>query len=129
MNKVFLIGRLTDNPRAKTFGELIVSEFTLALDRKFNKGHQAGTVDFIPCVCFGKTADFSNKYLTKGTKILVEGCLRSSSYVNKEGKKVNKIETVVESIEFPEPKRKNTSEAEADNSGWEDISADEVPFI
>lgn len=128
LNKVLLIGRLTADPHSKAFGELNVSEFTLALDRKYNRGHQAGTADFFPCVCFGKKADFCNNYLTKGTLIFVEGCLRSSSYVNKEGKKVSKIEVVVEDTKFMEPKRK-TAEAASDNSGWEDISADEVPFI
>lgn len=128
MNKVFLIGRLVADPTPKTFGELIVSEFTIALDRKYNKGHQAGTVDYIPCTAFGKLGDFSNKYFTKGRKILIEGRLRTSTYQTKEGKNMKKFEVVAESVEFMEPKKKN-SEAEADSAGWEDISADEVPFI
>ena len=106
-NKVLLMGRLTKNPEIKwTTGDnpTAIARYTLAADRKFKKDGEAGA-DFIPCVVFGKGAEFADKYLRQGTKILVIGRLQSGSYTNKDGIKVYTMDVVVEEQEFAESKR------------------------
>lgn len=107
MNKVILSGRLTRDPDVRqTAGEnpTAVARYTLAVDRRFKKDGEAGA-DFIPCVAFGKGAEFAERYIRQGTKILVIGRLQTGSYVNKEGVKVYTTDVVVEEHEFAESKR------------------------
>lgn len=99
MNHVYLMGRLTKDPDVR-HGETAVARYTLAVDRR---GKDKGT-DFIPCVTFGKGAEFAAKYLHKGTKIAASGRIQTGSYENKEGKKVYTTDVVVEEHEFAESK-------------------------
>lgn len=129
LNRVFLIGRPVADPERRAFGELSVAAYKLAVDRGFAKPGQS-SADFLHCVSFGKVADFVNTYVKKGVKVLVEGSLRTSDYVNKEGRKIYKTEVIVEKIEFVESKRKQEeTPAPTEPSGWENVSADEVPFF
>lgn len=129
MNKVFLIGRLVADPDRRAFGELSVSNFKLACDRDF-KPKASEKTDYFICAAFGKTADFANTYLKKGTKVLVEGSLRISDYMGKDGVKRYKTEIITEKIEFVESKRKQEeAPAPTEPSGWENVSEDEVPFF
>lgn len=100
MNKVLLIGRLARDP--EDFGD--VSKYTLAVDRK---GKDAGA-DFVPIVCFGKTAEFAKKFLHKGMKIAVEGRVLTGSYQTGKGKNAETVYTfdvVADNHEFCEPKK------------------------
>lgn len=103
MNKVILIGRLTDSPDVKYNGELAIARYTLAVDRRFKKEGENGA-DFIRCVAFGKNGQFAEKYLAKGKKIAIEGRIQTGSYENKEGKKVYTTDIIVEHQEFVESK-------------------------
>lgn len=80
---------------------MAIASFTLAVDRKFKKdGEQSA--DFINCKAFGKTAEVIEKYVSKGTKIIVEGRWQTGSYKNKDGATVYTNDCMVESIEFCE---------------------------
>lgn len=110
MNKAILMGRLTRDPEVRyTQGEnqLAIARFTLAVDRRFNRNGDENTADFIPCVSFGKTAEFAEKYFRKGTKVAVTGRIQTGSYTNKDGVKVYTTEVVVEEQEFAESKNSN----------------------
>lgn len=112
MNKWIGTGRLTRDPEVRySQGEnsMAIAKFTLAVDRRFKKqGEQ--DADFINCVAFGKTAEFVEKYFSKGMKIIVEGRIQTGSYTNKEGNKVYTTDIAVEQVEFAESKRDgNTS--------------------
>lgn len=111
MNKVVLIGRLTREPEIRySQGEsaTAIARFSLAVDRRFKKtGEQEA--DFINCVAFGKTAEFMEKYIGKGTKIACIGRIQTGSYTNKEGQKVYTTDIVVEEIEFAESKTSNAN--------------------
>lgn len=106
MNKVILMGRLTKDPETRyTQGEnpMSISRYNLAVDRRFKRdGDQ--NADFIPCVAFGKSGEFAEKYLRKGTKVAVVGRIQTGSYTNKDGQKVYTTEVVVEEQEFAESK-------------------------
>jgi len=107
MNKAILMGRLTRDPDIRyTQGDnpMCIARYTLAVDRRFsrNANNDGNNADFIPCVCFGKTAEFVEKYLKKGTKMAVTGRIQTGSYTNRDGVKVYTTEVVVEDQEFAE---------------------------
>ena len=107
MNKAILMGRLTrDREIRYTQGDnpMCIARYTLAVDRRFsrNANNDGNNADFIPCVCFGKTAEFVEKYLKKGTKMAVTGRIQTGSYTNRDGVKVYTTEVVVEDQEFAE---------------------------
>lgn len=106
MNKVILMGRLTRDPEVRySQGEnsTAIARYTLAIDRRYHKdGEQSA--DFISCVAFGKAGEFAEKYLRKGTKIVITGHIQTGSYTNKDGVKVYTTDVVVEDQEFAESK-------------------------
>ncbi|MBR6256470.1 MAG: single-stranded DNA-binding protein [Lachnospiraceae bacterium] len=114
MNKVILMGRLTKDPDVRysqnSDSPMAVARYTLAVDRRFNRGNGSNgdqTADFINCVAFGKSGEFAEKYLHKGTKIAVTGRIQTGSYTNKDGQKVYTTDVVVEDQEFAESKNAN----------------------
>ena len=105
MNKVILIGRLTADPELRyTQNQKPVATYRLAVDRPFKTEGQP-EADFITCVAWNKSAEFASKYLTKGTKIAIEGSIRTRTYDDNDGKKVYVTEVVVDRHEFCEAKR------------------------
>ncbi len=108
MNKAILMGRLTRDPEIRyTQGDspMCIARYTLAVDRRFNRNNDDGNnADFIPCICFGKSAEFVEKYLMKGTKMAVTGRIQTGSYTNRDGVKVYTTEVVIEEQEFAESK-------------------------
>ena len=107
MNKVILMGRLTRDPEVRySQGDsaTAVARYTLAVDRRFNRNNDDQTADFIGCVAFGRSGEFAEKYLHKGTKVVVTGRIQTGSYTNKDGVKVYTTDVVVEDQEFAESK-------------------------
>lgn len=106
MNKVILMGRLTRDPEiryAQNENGTAVARYSLAVDRRFKRDGEQDA-DFIGCVVFGKGAEFAEKYLAKGTKIVVTGRIQTGSYTNKDGQRVYTTDVVVEEQEFAESK-------------------------
>lgn len=106
MNKAILIGRLTRDPEVRyTQGSspIAIARYTLAVDRRIKKENEQNA-DFIPCIAFGKSAEFVEKYLRKGTKMAVVGRIQTGSYTNQNGQKVYTTEIIVEEQEFAESK-------------------------
>ena len=115
MNKIILMGRLTRDPEIHySQGEnaMAIARFTLAVDRRRRSNNSEQTADFIPCVAFDKLAEFAEKYLHQGTKMLVTGRVQTGSYTNKDGQKVYTTEVMVDEMEFAE------SKASAESSGY-----------
>ncbi len=113
------MGRLTRDPEVRyTQGEnqMAIARYTLAVDRRFNRGNDENTADFISCVAFGKSGEFAEKYLRKGIKIAVTGRIQTGSYTNKDGVKVYTTEVVVEDQEFAESKNNNSEGGYGNNS-------------
>lgn len=119
MNKVILIGRLTREPEIRySSGEnsIAIARYTLAVDRKYNREEQSA--DFLNCVAFGKAAEFTEKYLHKGTKIAITGHIQTGSYTNKDGVKVYTTDIIIEEQEFAESKKESSAESgEYSNGG------------
>lgn len=109
MNKVILMGRLTADPEVKyTAGDnpTAVAKYQLAVNRNYAREGQPNA-DFIRCVTFGRNAEFTEKYMHKGTKIVIAGRIQTGSYTNQEGQKVYTTDIVVEEQEFAESKKAN----------------------
>ena len=113
MNKVILMGRLTRDPEVRySQGEssMAIARYTLAVDRRFKRDGEA-TADFIPCVVFGKSAEFTERYFRQGMRVVVSGRIQTGSYTNRDGVKVYTTEVVVEEQEFAESKASSDSYA------------------
>lgn len=140
MNKVVLMGGLARDPETRyTQGDkpMAVSRYSLAVDRRFKKDGQQN-VDFINCVAFGKNGEFAEKYLRKGTKIVIAGRIQTGSYTNREGQKVYTTDVVVEEHYFAESKGVNQQAGDGtrpalqvDGDGFMQIPdgiSEELPF-
>lgn len=132
MNKIILKGRLTRDPDVKftSSGDPVcVSRFTVACeDRDRGKGEDGNyPANFVPCVCMGKLAEIAQANLCKGKEILVCGKMQSSSYTNKDGKRVYTLECFVQEIEFCGRKEDNPMPAD---DFFMDIpeNPDDLPF-
>ena len=109
MNKVILMGRLTRDPEVRySQGEkqTAIGRFSLAVDRRIKREGQP-EADFFNCTAFGKIGEFVEKYLKKGTKVVVEGSVQNNNYTDKDGVKHYDYVIVAESIEFAESKSSN----------------------
>ena len=104
MNKVVLVGRLTRDPEVRySQGDsaTAVARYTLAVDRRFKRDNEP-TADFIPCVVFGRSGEFAEKYFRQGMRVSISGRIQTGSYTNKDGVKVYTTEVIVEDQEFAE---------------------------
>lgn len=113
MNKVILLGRLTRDPEVRySMGEsqISIARFSLAVNRKWKREGEP-EADFFNCTAFGKLAEFAEKYLKQGVKVVVTGRIQNDNYTNKEGQKVYSVKVIVEEIEFAESKSVSTANA------------------
>lgn len=127
MNKVILMGRLTRDPEVRySQGEtpMAIARYSLAVDRRGRNSQDGQTADFINCVAFGRQGEFAEKYLHKGTKMLVEGRIQTGSYTNKDGVKVYTTDVIVENQEFAESKN---SSQNSDNGGFAPAGGGRAP--
>ena len=116
MNKVILMGRLTRDPDIRySQGENAqpIARYTLAVDRRFRRQDSEQTADFIGCVAFGRSAEFAEKYLHQGIKIVVTGRIQTGSYTKNDGTKVYTTDVIVEEQEFAESKNASSGGASA----------------
>lgn len=112
MNKVILMGRLTRDPEISSLTSgTTFARFSIAVDRKFSREGEPDA-DFFNCSAFGKTAEFIERNIHKGSKILVSGRLQNNNYTNKEGQKIYDVRVVVEDVEFGESKKETTNSAQ-----------------
>ena len=80
------MGRLTRDPEVRvSTGErqTNIGRFSIAVDRRFKREGQPDA-DFFNCTCFGKQAEFVEKYLHKGTKVVVVGSVQNDNYICRE---------------------------------------------
>lgn len=115
MNKVILLGRLARDPETRYGGandSMAVCRYTLAVDKKFKKDGEA-TADFINCISFGKSAEFADKYFTKGLRVAVSGRIQTGSYTNRDGQKVYTTDVVVEEHEIAQSRSEASNQQES----------------
>ncbi|MDD3369841.1 MAG: single-stranded DNA-binding protein [Lachnospiraceae bacterium] len=106
MNKVILMGRLTRDPEVRYSqgaSATAVARFSIAVDRRFKRDGEPDA-DFFNCTAFGKQAEFVEKYLHKGTKMVISGRVQNDNYTNKDGQMVYSVRIMVDEMEFAESK-------------------------
>ena len=113
MNKVILMGRLTRDPEVRySQGSepVAVARYTLAVNRRFKRKDEP-EADFIPCVAFGKSGEFAEKYFRKGQLVGVIGRLQVRSW-DKDGERRYATEVIIEEQHFAESKRDSEKSGE-----------------
>ncbi len=106
MNKVILMGRLTADPEVRySQGSepLAIVRFSIAVNKRFKREGEPDA-DFINCVAFGKTGEFTSKYFKKGMMISVVGRLQVRNWEDNNGQKRVSTEVVIEEQYFAESK-------------------------
>ena len=141
MNKVIMMGRMTRDPEITVYGSGDkLARISIAVDRRFKKEGEA-QADFFDCTAFKKTAEIIEKYMHKGTKVVIDGELRNNHY-EKNGVKHYAQRIIINSIEFAESKKNDSSGGgsggqgnaapQTDSDGFMDIPdglvGEELPF-
>lgn len=125
MNKVILIGRLTRDPEirySQGANQTTLARFSLAVDRRFKREGEPDA-DFFNCTAFGKQAEFAERYLKQGTKMVVTGRIQNDNYTNNNGEKVYSVRVMVEELEFAESKNAGGGDGGySQNSGYQQTS-------
>lgn len=118
-NHITIIGRITKDISLQysTSGTAYVRN-SIAVDRK---GKEKKT-DFFSITAFGKTAEFIDKYFSKGSKIAISGHLQSDSYTDKNGNKKESVSIIIDEVDFCDSKKES-------NDGFLEVTtAEELPF-
>jgi len=122
MNMAIIMGNLTRDPEIRSTQDgKPIAKYTVAI----NYG-QNTEADFIPCVAFDRAAEFAEKYLRKGMRVLVSGRIKTGSYTNREGQNVRTTEIYVSSQEFAQNKGDTATPAPAPKTADGFLPADDV---
>lgn len=108
-NRAILMGRIThDLELRSTPSGVNVCHFQIAVDRRFQTKGEERKSDFFRITAWRQNAEFITRYFRKGSMILVEGELQTSTYTDKNGNNVNVVELVVDQASFTGEKANNT---------------------
>ena len=126
MNSVQLIGRLTRDPEVRYTPEgLAIAKFSIAIDR-FTKNEET-TTDFPNIVCFGKTAENVERFVSKGRQVGIQGRIQTGSYINKDGVKIYTTEVAADRVEFLGSKEAPAEQTAQPMQGFTTMDED-IPF-
>lgn len=145
MNKVILIGNLANDPEARTTQSGISqSSFRIAVQRRYANAQGVREADFIPVIAWRQNADFCNRYLSKGSKVAVEGSMQVRSYDAQDGSKRYVTEVIADNVESvgsrgdgqgqPRPRDNGPTPPPVNNVGgpgmndFTEVDDDELPF-
>lgn len=105
MNSCALIGNLVSDPVLRTTQSgLPVCSFTLAVQRRFKNNDGEYEADFIDCVAWRQTAEFVQRYFSKGSKLALTGSIQTRNYTTQDGSKRHVTEVLVDNVEFVTPR-------------------------
>lgn len=129
INRVAITGNLTRDPEGReTAGGTRVLSFSVAVnDRRRNPQTQEWEdyPNYVDCTMFGPRAEAVSKYLSKGSKVAVEGRLHQSRWEDRDGRKRSKLEVIVDEVEFMS--RREQAAPQQDERPVE-VYDDEIPF-
>ena len=100
----------------RSASQTAVARFSVAVDRRFKREGEPDA-DFFNCTAFGKQAEFIERYLHKGIKIVLSGRIQNDNYTNKEGQMVYSVRVMVDEIEFAESKNASGGNSYGGNAG------------
>ena len=143
MNKVIMIGNLANDPEARTTQSGISqSTFRIAVQRRFANQQGVREADFFTVIAWRQTADFCNRYLSKGRRIAVEGSIQNRSYDAQDGSKRYVTEIIADNIEALSSRNEDGGQPRRDNgptpppaqpappsmNDFTEVDDDELPF-
>ena len=137
LNHITAAGRLTKDPELRrTQNGVAVASFTIACDRDIKDASGNKQPDFIDCVAWRNTAEFVDKYFTRGRMVIVSGRLQTREWTDKNGNKRRNAEILAESVYFGDSKRsgenteKNETKEAAQTVDFDqvEIDDDDLPF-
>lgn len=97
MNKAILSGNVGADPQFKSTEKTNICNFRIAVNDKFKKD---APPQWFTVTAFGKSADFVNTYIKKGTKVLVEGKIQMEEYTDKDKQKRLFVSIISDNIEI-----------------------------
>ena len=114
MNKVFLIGNITKDIelRQSNSGKFVV-EFSIAINNGKDQQGNELPADFINCTAWNKTAEVLSKYATKGTKVGIEGAMKTQTWTDQQGNNRYKTYVLVDRVELlsrPQQQQQNPAQ-------------------
>lgn len=113
LNNIVIMGRLTADPiLRRTQNGVAVASFTLACERDFAPQGADKETDFIDVCAWRYTAEFVEKYFSKGQMAVVTGRLQIRNWQDKEGNKRRSAEILADHVYFGEAKRDKTTQGE-----------------
>lgn len=113
LNNIVIMGRLTRDPELRrTSSGVAVASFTLACERDFAAQGETRETDFIDIVAWRYTAEFVDKYFSKGQMAVVSGRLQIRNWKDKDGNKRRSAEILADHVYFGEAKRDKTTQGE-----------------
>ena len=134
MNKITLIGNLTNDPEVRsTPSGITVCSFTIAVNSRHEEKNGERSTDFFRITTWRQLADSCGRYLAKGRKIAVLGELQAQLYNAKDGSTRMSLDVQADEVEFLSPRRNSDASVEhhgesQDMEGFSDISSDDIPF-
>ena len=126
MNRITLSGNLTRDPEVRyTQSGKAYARLAIAVNRRSNDK----AVDFINLVAWDKTAEIMGKWLSKGSRILVDGRLQTSKYTGKDGNERTSTEVIIETFEFAGDNKKKSAVSDPDDPfAGEPVDDEDTPF-
>ena len=130
MNKIMLIGNLGRDPELNyTPSGTAVTKFTMAVNRRTRdreSGERRDETTWFNIVAWNQLAETCNQYLHKGSKVYIEGRMTSRKFTDKDGNERTAWEVTANEMEMLDPK--GQSQGSSSGGGFDDMTADEVPF-
>lgn len=133
MNKIILLGRLVADPETRmTQSNIAIARFKLAVNRQGKKDDGQPTADFFQITAWRSTAEFVQKYFTKGQQVLIEGYLRNNQYTDKDGNKRYSDDIHADKVYFADSKRDRQEQggqvAQAEQGFYDLDNTEDLPF-
>ena len=131
INKIILCGRLTRDAELKTANSgTELSNFSIAVDRRFKGQDGTKQTDFFNCTAFSKTAVFISTYFRKGDGITIEGRMESRKYTDRDGNNRIAWEVICDGVEFPlsRPSDGRSVNDSTGTDGFTDVPEEDLPF-
>lgn len=133
MNRCLFSGFVGKEPTIReSQNGMKIARFSLAVKRGYKKDNEPDT-DWVSIIAFDKKGEFVEKYIKKGSRVIVETHLVNGSYTNKDGQKVYTTDFIIDNIEFAESKAASDSHIEPakKDDGFVNVDSDideSLPF-
>lgn len=128
INKVILIGNLGREPEVRNTqaGSSVATLNVATAERvKDRDGNWQDHTEWHRCVCFGKTAENAQRFLKKGSKVFIEGRIRTNKWKDKDGQDRYTTEILVDNLRFLDSQEGGRSERDDDRGGRDDRSGND----